>query len=99
MTQEWMVGVMVAIAAAYFVWRWMPASLRQRLGRVHPAMGHAAGGCGGCSSRNSCGSAGGGAAARSAASASGGSGPSSTGGDSSGAKPMMMPQRGRSRRS
>ena len=98
MTQEWIASVMVAIAAAYFVWRWMPASLRQRLGRVHPAMGHAAGGCGGCSSRNSCGSAGGGAAASSAASASGVSG-SSSAGDASGAKPMMMPQRRRSRRS
>ena len=98
MTQEWITAVMVAMAAAYFVWRWMPASLRQRLGRVHPAMAHAAGGCGGCSSRNSCGSAGGGAAASSAASASGVSG-SSSAGDASGAKPMMMPQRGRSRRS
>ena len=98
MTQEWITAVMVAMAAAYFVWRWMPASLRQRLGRVHPAMAHAAGGCGGCSSRNSCGSAGGGAAASGAELAPGVSGPSSAAGDASGAKPMLMPQRGRHRR-
>lgn len=56
MTQEWAVGVIVAIAAMYVLWRWMPSGLRRRLGRVHPAMEKAAG-CGGCSSCGGCGSA------------------------------------------
>lgn len=56
MTQEWAVGVIVAIAFVYMLWRWMPAGLRRRLGRVHPAMGKAAG-CGACNSCGSCGSA------------------------------------------
>ena len=55
MTQEWVVGVIVAIAALYVVRRWLPASLRLRLGRVHPAMEKAAGCGGGCGSCGGCG--------------------------------------------
>ena len=60
MWQQWITGLIVAAAAAYMVWRWLPAGLRKKLGRVHPAMGQSAGcgsggggdcsSCGGCSS-------------------------------------------------
>ena len=60
MWQQWITGLIVALAAAYMVWRWLPAGLRKKLGRVHPAMGQSAGcgssggsgcsSCGGCSS-------------------------------------------------
>jgi len=54
MWQQWITGLIVALAAAYMVWRWLPAGLRKKLGRVHPAMGQSAGcgsgGGGGCSS-------------------------------------------------
>ncbi len=58
MWQQWIAGLIVALAAAYMVWRWLPAGLREKLGRVHPAMGQGAGcgrgsgcsSCGGCSS-------------------------------------------------
>lgn len=62
MWQQWITGLIVALAAAYMVWRWLPAGLRKKLGRVHPAMGQSAGcgsgGGGGCSSCGSCASAG-----------------------------------------
>lgn len=45
MWQQWITGLIVALAAAYMVWRWLPAGLRKKLGRVHPAMGQSAG-CG-----------------------------------------------------
>lgn len=58
MWQQWITGLMVAAAAAYMVWRWLPAGLRKKLGRVHPAMGQSAGcgsgGGGGCSSCGGC---------------------------------------------
>ena len=54
MWQQWITGLIVALAAAYMLWRWLPAGLRKKLGRVHPAMGQSAGcgsgGGGGCSS-------------------------------------------------
>jgi len=62
MWQQWITGLIVALAAAYMLWRWLPAGLRKKLGRVHPAMGQSAGcgggggggcgcsSCGGCSS-------------------------------------------------
>ncbi len=60
MWQQWITGLIVALAAAYMVWRWLPAGLRKKLGRVHPAMAQSAGcgsgsgggcsSCGGCSS-------------------------------------------------
>lgn len=46
MWQQWITGLIVALAAAYMLWRWLPAGLRKKLGRVHPAMGQSAG-CGG----------------------------------------------------
>lgn len=58
MAQEIIVGVIVALAAAYVVWRFLPAPWRRRLRRVHPALAEAPG-CGGC---NACGSEGGGCA-------------------------------------
>lgn len=64
MWQQWITGLIVALAAAYMVWRWLPAGLRKKLGRVHPAMAKSAGcgsgGDGGCSSCGSCSSGGGG---------------------------------------
>lgn len=62
MWQQWITGLIVALAAAYMVWRWLPAGLRKKLGRVHPAMAQSAGcgsgGGGGCSSCGSCSSGG-----------------------------------------
>lgn len=56
MWQQWMTGLIVALAAAYMVWRWLPAGLRKKLGRMHPAMGQSAGcGSGGGSGCSSCG--------------------------------------------
>ena len=58
MWQQWITGLIVALAAAYMVWRWLPAGLRKKLGRAHPAMGQSAGcgsgGGGGCSSCGGC---------------------------------------------
>jgi uncharacterized membrane protein YfcA len=61
MWQQWITGVIVGLAALYMVWRWLPGGLRQKLGRVHPAMARSAGcgsggagGGGGCSSCGSC---------------------------------------------
>lgn len=58
MWQQWITGLIVALAAAYMVWRSLPAGLRKKLGRVHPAMGQSAGcgsgGGGGCSSCGGC---------------------------------------------
>lgn len=63
MWQQWITGLIVALAAAYMVWRWLPAGMRKKLGRVHPAMAQSAGcgsgGDGGCSSCGSCSSGGG----------------------------------------
>ena len=54
MWQQWITGLIVALSAAYMLWRWLPAGLRKKLGRVHPAMAQSAGcgsgGGGGCSS-------------------------------------------------
>lgn len=56
MWQQWITGLIVALAAAYMVWRWLPAGLRKKLGRVHPAMAQSAGcGSGGGSGCSSCG--------------------------------------------
>jgi hypothetical protein len=50
--QEWIAALVVAGAAAYAVWYWLPAGLRKRLGRVHHALAQTPG-CNDCSS--SCG--------------------------------------------
>lgn len=51
MWQELIVGAIVVVAAISLTWRYVPASLRQKLARVHPAQAPAAqsGSCGGCS--------------------------------------------------
>ena len=58
MWQQWITGLIVALAAAYMRGRGLPAGLRKKLGRVHPAMGQSAGcgggGGGGCSSCGGC---------------------------------------------
>ena len=59
MWQQWITGLIVALAAVYMLWRWLPAGLRKKLGRVHSAMGQSAGcdgggGGGGCSSCGGC---------------------------------------------
>lgn len=53
MWQEWIVGIMVAFAAVYALWYWMPAKLRRRLGRVQKSLGEKPG-CGACSSCGGC---------------------------------------------
>ena len=53
MLQQWIVGMIVALAAAYALWYWMPAGLRRHLGRVQKKLGEKPG-CGACSSCNGC---------------------------------------------
>lgn len=52
MWQELIVGAIVLVAAVSLTWRYVPASLRSKLGRIHPSLAPAAkgGSCGGCSS-------------------------------------------------
>ena len=57
MLQQWIAGIMVAFAAAYALWYWMPAGLRRRLGRVQKKLGEKPG-CGACSSCGGCATAG-----------------------------------------
>ena len=57
MLQQWIAGLMVAFAAAYALWYWMPAGLRRRLGRVQKNLGEKPG-CGACSSCGGCGTTG-----------------------------------------
>lgn len=54
MLQQWIAGIMVAFAAAYALWYWLPAGLRRRLGRVQKKLGEKPG-CGACSSCGGCG--------------------------------------------
>lgn len=51
MLQNWIVGVIVLLAALYSAWYVLPPALRQRLGRVHPALGPGKP----CATCNSCG--------------------------------------------
>ncbi len=60
MVQNLIVALIVACAALYVVWRYMPQRWRSKLGRVHAGLAQAPG-CGGgsdgaCSSCGSCGS-------------------------------------------
>jgi hypothetical protein len=54
MTENWIVGVLVVLAALYSLWYVLPAAVRQRLGRLHSALGRApacttsCGSCGKC---------------------------------------------------
>ena len=50
--QELIVGLIVAGAAAYAAWYWLPVAWRRPLGGVHPVLSQAPG-CGACES--SCG--------------------------------------------
>ncbi len=54
MLQNWIVGVIVALAALYSIWYVLPLVLRQRLGRVHKALGPAAKSCSTCNSCGGC---------------------------------------------
>lgn len=53
MAQDWMAGGVVLLAALYSVWYVLPVVWRQRLGRLHPALGTQKS-CGACSSCNGC---------------------------------------------
>lgn len=61
MAQQLIVGVIVAAAALYVLWRYLPTRWRRWLSRVHPGLAQAPGcgggegGNGGCSSCGSCG--------------------------------------------
>jgi hypothetical protein len=57
MWQEWIVRIMVVVAALYALWYWMPAGLRRRLGSVQKRLGEQPG-CGACSSCGGCSTAG-----------------------------------------
>lgn len=51
MLQNWIMGVIVLLAALYSAWYVLPTALRQRLGRMHPALGPGKS----CTTCNSCG--------------------------------------------
>ena len=53
MWQEWIVTAIVALAAGYALWYWMPGALRQRLGVAQPALAKAPE-CGACSACGGC---------------------------------------------
>ena len=53
MLQQSIVALIVALAAAYALWYWLPAGLRRRLGRVQKKLGDKPG-CGACSSCGGC---------------------------------------------
>ena len=46
-TQTWAVALIVAAAALYLLWRWLPARWRAPLARLHPQLAKTSG-CGGC---------------------------------------------------
>lgn len=54
MWQQWIVGLVVALAGVYALWYWMPAAWRKPLGRVQKKLGEAPG-CGACSDCAGCG--------------------------------------------
>ena len=49
--QNWLVGLIVVLAALYSLWYVLPTALRQKLGRMHPALGPGKP----CATCNSCG--------------------------------------------
>lgn len=51
MWQNIIVALIVAVAAASLVWRYLPAGWRRKAGRLHPSLapGESGGSCGGCS--------------------------------------------------
>lgn len=54
MSQDWIVGGLVGVAALYATWYVLPAAARQRLGRLHSALGRAPGCSSVCSSCGKC---------------------------------------------
>lgn len=53
MTQNWIVGLVVFLAAAYSLWYVLPTTVRQRLGQIHHRLGPtkpcaSCSNCGGC---------------------------------------------------
>lgn len=54
MLQQWIAGIIVAFAAAYALWHWLPTGLRRRLGGRQKTLGEKPG-CGACSSCGGCG--------------------------------------------
>lgn len=55
MAQNWIVAVVVLVAAGYSLWYVLPATWRQRLGRIHHSLGPSkpcasCSSCGGCAS-------------------------------------------------
>ena len=53
MLQQWIVGLIVLLAAVYALWYWMPAKLRKRLAGAHPKLAESPA-CGSCSSCGGC---------------------------------------------
>ena len=53
MLQQWITGIVVALAAVYALWYWMPAGLRRQLGRMQKSLGEKPG-CGACGSCGGC---------------------------------------------
>ncbi|ART55781.1 hypothetical protein CBP36_05225 [Acidovorax carolinensis] len=53
MWQDIAVGAIVALAAGYAAWYWLPATLRKRLGALRPGLGEAPS-CGACSDCGGC---------------------------------------------
>ena len=53
MWQDIAVGAIVALAAGYAAWYWLPAALRRRLGALRPGLGKAPS-CGACSDCGGC---------------------------------------------
>ncbi|MCB8745611.1 hypothetical protein LHU53_01680 [Rhodoferax sp. U2-2l] len=54
MAQDWIVAVLVGLAALYSVWYLLPAAARERLGRYHRALGSSPGCSTSCSSCAKC---------------------------------------------
>jgi hypothetical protein len=54
MTQNWIVGALVGLAALYSLWFVMPAALRRRLGGLHRALAQAPGCASSCGSCGKC---------------------------------------------
>lgn len=55
MSQNWIVDVLVGVAALYAIWYVLPAAARQRLGRLHSALARAPACSAACSSCGKCG--------------------------------------------
>ena len=53
MSQNWIVGLLVALAVGYSVWYELPQAARKRLGLMHRWLGRAPA-CGSCSTCGKC---------------------------------------------